>query len=145
MSRVDFYLLESNEPRQRQLYACRLTEKAYRLGHSIYIHTASPAQTQAMDELLWTFRQGSFIPHCSSDQSDVEPVVPVVVGHGSAPARMNDLLINLNPEVVSNFASFQRIAELVDQDEPVRQAGRQRYRLYQEAGIEIKTHKVAVN
>ncbi|MGD8642852.1 MAG: DNA polymerase III subunit chi, partial [Chromatiales bacterium] len=33
MTRVDFYLLRDSHPLARQRFACRMAEKAYRLGH----------------------------------------------------------------------------------------------------------------
>ncbi|MEZ5578324.1 MAG: DNA polymerase III subunit chi [Candidatus Competibacteraceae bacterium] len=43
--------------------ACRLADKAYGLGHTVYLFTASEARAAALDDLLWTFRQDSFVPH----------------------------------------------------------------------------------
>ena len=63
MPRVDFYVLPDNKDNGRALLACRLADKAYTLGHEVYILVASEAQAGALDDLLWTFRQDSFIPH----------------------------------------------------------------------------------
>ena len=42
MTRIDFYIVQHSEPSSRERFACRLAEKAYRLGHRIYIHTDTP-------------------------------------------------------------------------------------------------------
>jgi DNA polymerase-3 subunit chi len=138
MTRIDFYLLGSGDPRSRLVTACRLIEKAFRQGHKVYLHTASEEETRILDDLLWTFRQGSFVPHELHPGASAE--APVIIGHGSAPETMADVLVNLSPEVPAGFDRFARLAELIDQDEAVKRAGRRRYKIYQEQGHEIQTH-----
>ena len=38
MTKVDFYILPSADPSARLDFACKLTEKAWRMGHRIYLH-----------------------------------------------------------------------------------------------------------
>lgn len=141
MTRIDFYVLASSDVHQRRLLACRLTEKAYRMGMKVYIHTPSEEDDQIVDELLWTFRQGSFVPHERQAVSTPEPVA-VVIGHATPPDDIRDLLINLAQRVPPSFDRFERLAELVDQDETVRQEGRRRYRIYKEQGHAPETHRL---
>ena len=42
MARIDFYVLRQSGDQARQLFACRLAEKAYKLEHTVHIHTAEP-------------------------------------------------------------------------------------------------------
>ncbi|MBS1212463.1 MAG: polymerase chi subunit superfamily protein [Proteobacteria bacterium] len=143
MTRVDFYVLPSSEPQPRRILACKLAEKAWRLGMKIYVHTGSDAEDRIMDDLLWTFRQGSFIPHTlASAPADDRADVPVAIGHASPPPDFADLLINLSADAPPEIERFTRVAELVDQDETVRDKGRQRYRQYRERGLELETHNL---
>lgn len=61
--RVDFYLLASDQPDARWLVACRLLEKAYAKGHKVYVLCNNKQDAELLDELLWTFKEDSFIPH----------------------------------------------------------------------------------
>jgi DNA polymerase-3 subunit chi len=142
MTRIDFYLLSTADAHQRRATVCKLIEKAYRQGHAIYLRTGSPEETQALDNLLWTFRQGSFVPHevCGEPNAPVE--APVIVGHGPAPLAMQDVLINLGPEAPEDYARFARLAEFIDEDEAVKRAGRVRYKAYKDAGYALETHKL---
>ncbi|MDN5848964.1 MAG: DNA polymerase III subunit chi, partial [Nitrococcus sp.] len=88
--RIDFYLLGTSDADARELFCCRLTEKAYRQGYRVFILTAGSTLTQALDLRLWTFRAGSFIPHATAAQADDEPVL---LGE-QPPAAAVDLLIN---------------------------------------------------
>jgi DNA polymerase-3 subunit chi len=140
MTRIDFYLLASGDPRSRRVTACKLIEKAFRQGHTVYLQTSSEEETRILDDLLWTFRQGSFVPHEPHPGASAE--APVLIGHGAAPDTMADVLVNLSPEVPAGFGRFERLAELVDEDGEVKQAGRIRYKAYKDAGYSPETIKL---
>ena len=146
MGRVDFYVLSDPVPSARLRFACRLTEKAYRGEHRIYIHTGSDSEAARIDELLWTFRDGSFVPHervgdASAEASRPERS-PVLIGcHDDSGSSGCDVLINLSDEVPDCAAQFERIAEIVD--ESTRVQGRERFKVYRKRGYELQTHTLA--
>ncbi len=142
MPRVDFYILPGADRAARQVFVCRLAEKAWKAGHKVFIRTCDATEAAQLDELLWTFRQGSFVPHTLAENHESDPLATVLIGTGPAPEAFHDLLINLTPEAPEDWRQFQRIAEIVDQEESVRQAGRKKYRFYQSQGIEPATHKL---
>lgn len=140
--RVDFYVLGSADPGTRLRFACRLTEKAYTLKNRTYAHVASAAHARELDELLWTFRAGSFVPHAvTSAESSERP--PVLIGHAADVEAQGDLLINLSDTIPTFFESFDRIAEIIDASEDGKRAGRERYAFYRDNGFEPNTHKIA--
>ena len=140
--RVSFYVLAAQEPVARLNYACRLTEKAYKLSQRIHLHTADQAEAETLDKMLWTFRQGSFVPHERLDPSR-PPAAPVTIGSGAEEPGDVDLLINLAAEVPAFF--FQRparIAEIIDGSPECREAGRNRHRFYRQHSLEPETHQI---
>jgi DNA polymerase-3 subunit chi len=142
--RVDFYVLPDADAGARLQFACRLTEKAYKLDNKTHAHVTGAAQARQLDELLWTFRQGSFIPHEIADQT-AEPdtqIAPVTTGHQSEAARSGDLLINLAETIPPFFDQFTRVAEIIDSSVECRQHGRERFSFYRDNGYELKTHKL---
>ncbi|MDV3237908.1 MAG: DNA polymerase III subunit chi [Gammaproteobacteria bacterium] len=158
MTRVDFYILPDADPAQRPLLACRLAEKAYGQGLKVYVHTATEGEALHLDELLWTFRDGSFLPHAiakgaiakgtdpdfaeSAKSGSVPVLVPVLVGHDHEPSTHTDVLINLGAEVPRFFGRFERVAELVDQRPEQLALSRERYRFYRERGYELNSHQL---
>lgn len=142
MTRVDFYVLPGSESLQREKFACRLADKAYRLGNHVYIHTASAEQSEHLDKLLWTFQQNSFVPHCQyQDAGNVS--VPVMLGHDAEPEAHTQVLINLAADVPLFFSRYERVAELIDQQAGIREQGRSRYSFYRERGYPLNTHKMS--
>ncbi|MDX1574268.1 MAG: DNA polymerase III subunit chi [Methylophaga sp.] len=140
MTRVSFYILKSQDIHSRQQIACRLAEKAWREGHQVFIYTENAQQSAAMDEALWTFRPESFVPHQILESANTV-AAPVLISHDNTPPpRLMDVLINLNAEQPMFFSQFERLAEIIDDDEQVKQYGRQRYKFYQDRGYPLETH-----
>ncbi|MBK8162668.1 MAG: DNA polymerase III subunit chi [Gammaproteobacteria bacterium] len=142
MPRVDFYILPGETPAARDLLCCRLAEKACKMGHKVYLHADSEAHARRLDELLWTFRAGSFLPHALLGD-DPQPPPQVLIGSaGGAAPPARDVLINLAAAVPDFFDRFERVAEIVDQSSEVKQAGRERFRRYRERGCAPETHNL---
>ena len=141
MTQVDFYVLPGDTEQQREQFACRLADKAYRLGHRVFIHTESAEQTRHLDELLWTFQQGSFVPHSTHHEAGDAPP-PVLLGHDVEPDAGSQVLINLAGDVPLFFSRFERVAELINDDAGIRQQGRKRYGFYKERGYPLRTHEI---
>ncbi len=142
MARVDFYVLSQSGEQARHLYACRLAEKAYKLEHTVHIHTGDEATASRLDELLWTFRDGSFVPHNLVRTGVEASEAPVSVGCDPGYAGSRDLLINLDEAIPACAAAFPRIAELVTSDEDSKQKSRRRFVTYRDEGHELETHNV---
>ena len=141
MTRVDFYILQGSQPNARQLFACKLTEKAYKQGHKVYINTGSDLQLKQLDDLLWTFRDGSFLPHGRYAAEDPGEQ-PILLGHAIEPDGHNDVLVNLANDIPNFFSRFDRVAELVGGDDAQREAARERFRFYKDRGYTMNTHKL---
>ena len=141
MTRVDFYIIDSDEKSSRSLLACRLAEKAYSLKNQIYIYTSDQMQAGAFDDLLWTYRTGSFVPHQQLG-TEGDQGCPVLIGHTEAPEGLNQVLINLDTAVPLFFSRFERVVEIVNQDENQRQKARDRFKFYRDRGYDLHTHNL---
>lgn len=139
MTRIDFYVLADGDTDAVELTACRLTEKAYGLGHRVYLQCENQERAHSMDRLLWSFRDNSFVPHQLCGQSDDE-TVPVLLGFTEEAQTTYEVLVNLTSGVPTHFERFKRVVEIVAADPIARRESRQRYRLYASEGHEIQTH-----
>ncbi len=146
MTRIDFYVLTGDAQANREQFACRLAEKVYLLGQGVYIHTHDAGQTAALDRLLWSFKQNSFVPHAIEGESP-DANVAVLIGHGAAEeshnhAQSRELLINLAPEIPLFFSSFKRVVEIIDNNEQHKTSGREHYRFYRDRGYTLENHNI---
>ena len=139
MSRVDFYILPEGTGPER--FACTMAKKAWSAGNRVHIHTQSEENAKSMDDLLWTFRDISFIPHEIYDGS-VNEETPVTIGFGKSFPEVSQVIINLDKEIPEFVNSFERIVEIVGGDETNKQFARQRYKQYKSGDFETHDHKI---
>ena len=144
MTRISFYILKGSQEHDRQVFACRLIEKAYAQGNHIYIHADSAEQAKQFDQLLWAFRPDSFVPHqLMHNTMETEQVdCPILIGHDTTPPRLMNLLINLSAQHPLFFSQFERVAEFINDDDTIKAQGRERYRFYQQRGYDLESHKL---
>ncbi|MBA2709270.1 MAG: DNA polymerase III subunit chi [Tatlockia sp.] len=139
--RVDFYLLADSEVEELKLFACRLLEKAYARGHRVFVYCANQLEAESLDELLWTFKDNSFIPHNLQGEGP-EPPPPIQIGYQNEPRGFNDILINLHGEIPEFHSRFRRIIEIVANNENAKELSRAHYREYRAKKYEIQTHEI---
>jgi len=139
MAKVDFYILPTDSLTARLDFACKLCEKAWRLGHQVYLHCQDEAQRGELDQRLWQFKGEAFVPH---DSAELDPAGRVVLGIGASAHGHADLLINLGGDVPAFVGQFQRVAEIVVEAPAVRQAARERFRFYRERGYALTDHRL---
>ncbi|HZY68898.1 MAG TPA: DNA polymerase III subunit chi [Devosia sp.] len=81
MTEILFYHLEA-QPIERVLPT--LLEKTLERGWRAVVETASPERAAALDALLWTFRDDSFLPHAvAGGDNDAEQPVLITPGEGN--------------------------------------------------------------
>ena len=141
--RVDFYVLKSDAAPQRRAFACRLIEKAYLRDLRIVIVNDTLADAQALDDLLWTFNERSFIPHkVCLDEHSVDPATPVQLTALPTVPCSADLLVNLTAGLPARWERCTRIAEIIDADEERRCLGRERFKSYRDLKVTLETHQL---
>ena len=142
---VDFYVRREAGPDALENFACRLIETVWQRGHRVLVVAASEVAARRLDDLLWTFRDESFVPHRRIGASDPgaggtasEPVIVTTPGTWQGGFGV---LVNLAPSVPEEAARAARIAEIVPDRGAGRDAGRERYRDYRSRGFALKTHR----
>ena len=138
---VDFYVRPETSSDALELFACRLVETVWKRGHEVLVLADSDAAARRLDNLLWTFREESFVPHRRVGAGDPPASEPVVVSTPGIRDGNLDVLINLTPAVPEESTRAARIAEIVPDRGAGRDAGRRRFREYRDRGFELKTHR----
>lgn len=140
--RIDFYVsADAGEPARLRL-ACRIAEKAYLAKQKVVVLCADAEVLRRFDEMLWTFADGTFVPHDTVNAAGLPCDAPVALTTGSLPAGHADVLVNLGDSVPPSFEQFARVAEFLDARPEVRAAGRDRFKTYRGKSIEPQTHNV---
>lgn len=137
--RTDFYYIPDEDHLR---FACRIAQKAFENKHQAYIHTDSDADAEHINKLLWTFQQNSFIPHALIGEHQDNPP-PIEIGTGEKPKHHNDILINLSNNIPDFAKQFERIIEVVANNNKQQENAEQRKQHYKKLNTEIKEHQLS--
>jgi len=140
--RVDFYILDETSASGRLKLACKLAEKAYLAAQTVLVWHTDPAELRAFDEMLWTFNDGSFVPHEALPADGALSESPVQLSSGVALSANVDIVINLAPDLPPFLPRTRRVAEIINGDELRRRAGRARFKAYRELGVQPASHNI---
>lgn len=138
MTRIDFH---SNVV-DRLTYTCRLVRKARAAQCRIVLLARDAKQQAELDEALWTFSATDFLPHSAPSHPHAEDTPIILVADDETELPHHHVLINLSGRTPAHFARFERMFEIISDDEADKAAGRDRYRYYKDRGYPL-THFVA--
>ena len=140
MTEVSFHF---NVP-EKVGYACRLLRKATGQGSRVVV-TGEADLLRTLDTQLWTFSPLEFIPHCLAAEAEPQVLAasPVVLADSPRGTPHHDVLVNLGAAVPDSFERFERLIEVVSQDEGDRQSARSRWKHYADRGYAITRHDLA--
>jgi DNA polymerase-3 subunit chi len=132
-TRIDFYVLENTANQDQAFFACRLMAKIIRQDLKIIVQTSDSAHTQKIDQLLWTYQDDSFLAH-DIYPDVIDSIAPIQITHQTNIDIQSDVLLNLTEQIPIAYPQFPRVIEIINQHEAIKQAGRARYRQYQQNG-----------
>lgn len=141
---VEFYVIENANEQQTYVALCSLIEKWYANGHTIAIVCSSEKNAAALDQLLWTFNDQSFVPHALFKEEHSASPVLLYSTHAAINSSV-DVLINLSDMALTSTKPLKLLIEIVFPDQTMQQLARDRYKLYRDAGYPLKTIKIPVS
>lgn len=135
---VDFYILNQAKHHKAMVSICNLVEKLS-VDKKIYMQFENEKAMQEMNDLLWTFKDISFVSHAPVHENKDA----VILLSASTTLEVNhcDLLFNLSATIPSFANHFRNIIEIVFSDEILQQQARERYRQYRQMNCHLNTYK----
>jgi DNA polymerase-3 subunit chi len=114
MTEILFYHLET-QPLERVLPV--LVEKSLERGWKVVVETGSEERAEAIDNLLWTFRDDSFLPHARAggDADALQPVLITTLPHN--PNRA-DVRFFVDRAVPQSGEGYRRIVFMFSGHDP---------------------------
>lgn len=119
-------------------YACRLLRMTQKKAAKVLV-CASPEVLRQLSNQLWGWAPTEFLPHC---MADAPPAVlansPIVLAPDLADVSLpHDVLLHLGATLPSGFERFERLIEVVGQDDADVQPARQRWVHYKHRGYAL--------
>jgi DNA polymerase-3 subunit chi len=114
MTEILFYHLEG-QPLERALPM--LLEKTLERGWRAVVETSSRERAQALDALLWTYRDDSFLPHgIAGEETDADQ--PVLIAVDEANANNASVRFYVDRSVPQSANGYQRIVYMFSGHDP---------------------------
>lgn len=116
------------------------------------VHAASkravvllPAESvPQINQALWAYDEADFLPHATHTDPDwMQSRSPLLLTPQLVDVAGRTVLINLLPQLPEGLDRFERVLELVTLQDDHRQAARQRWKHYTQAGYSIEQFDVA--
>lgn len=112
------YFAETTTGEQRDLL-CRWAEYFYDRGERVQIIVDSTPAAQFVDGLLWTFAQGSFVPHAIyRSRDDGPPVEPVLICTEETRVPGFGVVLCDVPVGVEFLRQFEKAVHFILRDDP---------------------------
>lgn len=139
MTRIEFHFNTAD----RLVHTCRLLRKARAQGLRIAV-LGEPSTLKRLNQTLWTFSPTDFVAHCTQDDPlVVQQASPVFLGEGALARQDFTVLLNLGDPVPPSFERFERLIEIVANDDHGRSEARQRWKHYKAQGFELLQHDLS--
>jgi DNA polymerase-3 subunit chi len=136
---IDFYVLDSPD-QSAEHFACRLAIMAWEQGHNVAVLTADEDDAKSLDEVMWDYPPGRFLPHSRGKAGSDTPVC--IDTHHAEIQADRDVVINLADNAVPEPGRFKRLLEIVPSAEHKRLASRHKFREYRDLGLNPESHKI---
>jgi len=134
MSEIWFYQL-NRQTLETALPA--LIEKALAAGKRAVVMLGSEERVEALDNLLWTYDERSFLPHGSA-RDGFAAAQPVWLTESDENPNAAQILVLADGAHSARVAEFERCLELFDGNDPAAvAAARRRWKDYSAAGHEV--------
>lgn len=131
MAEIGFYHLTAT-PLERALP--RLLERALGEGHRIVVMAGSDERVAALDALLWSYSDASFLPHGTGRDGNA-PRQPVFLTAGDENPNAATILVLVDGAESAHTADFTRVCDMFDGNDAAAVASaRERWRSAKDAG-----------
>ncbi len=139
MSANKIIFVETRTEEKRALL-CRWAERFYEKGNKVQILTDSTMAAQHLDELLWKFSQGSFVPHrIISPPPPKDITEPVVITTADLQLEKYDVLLADGPVDLSSMKRYRMVVHFVPlDDQEKRQESRLLWQSAKQEGFQLQ-------
>jgi len=133
MTRIEFVKLERPE---KARHLCELAEEFYLKGDRVLVMVQDDNQGVTLDQFMWTWKKAAFLPHAYDNGSQECIDEPVVISIREDNPNGAGVLIAGRPCSIDFVKHFRLVIDFADlYDERLRDAARERFREFREAGL----------
>jgi DNA polymerase-3 subunit chi len=115
VTEVLFYHLES-QPLEKVMPV--LLEKTLERGWRAVVEIGNPERVDLLDQVLWTYRDDSFLPHGRDGQGALDALHPILLTSGSGNANNANVRFFVDRAVPQEIGGYDRVVYLFSGHDP---------------------------
>ena len=142
MARIDFAFGATDKLSQ----ACQTALRQFLAGQKMVVFCSDAARLKAFDLQLWAVDEAAFVPHVMAGDP-LAAQTPIILASenlaqvlSQAPAEA--WLMNLDDLCPPTVDPLTRVLEIVSDEESDKAGARARWRAYQAAGHDLRSHRL---
>ena len=134
-----FYILNAKDDINYAI--CKIIKKYFEQEKRVIVSSKDQNVINNINNLLWTFEQLSFIPHCI--EKDYDSLTPVLLmdanfKNDSISKKDYNIFINLDDEEKTDYHDHDVIVEVVSDNERKKKLAREKYLYYKKNKLNVK-------
>lgn len=119
----------------------KLLERALAGGYKVLVVTSSEAYAEHLDKLLWSYEEGSFLPHGRHTDKNPE-LQPVLISTTLENLNQANILMTTDGRYIEEKGQFSRIIDIFDgKEKEALESARNRWKKYKDSGFEMTYYK----
>lgn len=133
MTRIEFVKLQRPE---RARVLCELAEEFYLSGQRVVVVVQDDNQAMTLDQFMWSWKKGAFVPHAHRSGAVECHDEPVVIVAGEENPNGAAVLVMGVPCSLDFLRHFRHVIDFAETfDDTHREESRARFRSYREHGF----------
>ena len=142
MARINFAFGATDKLTQ----ACQTALKQYLAGQKMVVFCSDTAVLNAFDLQLWAVDEAAFVPHVMAGDA-LAAQTPIILASENLEQVMTEApaeawILNLDEQCPPWVGKLTRVLEIVSDEESDKASARARWRVYQAAGHDLKSHRL---
>ena len=134
---VRFLVLGNNT---KQKLVCELAEKFYLAGKKVVILVKDDKEGNEFDQLLWIWKQASFIPHLYSQLLNYKVLESVVLTSRIENNPGFEILLLAHPVSLDTVLKFKQVIDFAEKYDSNRiKLSRDRFKIYRDNNLKVET------
>ena len=127
LTEVSFYQVMNATPASVDATLPALLEKVLKTGKTVVVKCPSEGRMERLDEALWSYKEGSFLPHGTQDDAFKEKQ-PVYLTTEDENPNGAEILVTVSGATSADFSSFERVLDMFEASDVQKENARERWK-----------------
>lgn len=119
---------------------CDVVENEFSVGNKVVINVADDNDGKTLDNMIWSWKQSSFIPHNFTELLAGAKQDPVIISTNISENISYDTLVLVDPADLEICNTYKKVIDFAEKYNPTKlETDRKRYKLYRDKKYKIET------